>query len=327
MKIMVVGWAVVCILGGLIAVDLLVHLVSALIMLPIFERKPPFNVQPAAPDPGAENIRISTSHGLELQGSLHRHFEQPARGLILFCPELGGNHWSAMSYCQGLWNAGFDILAFDFRNQGESDSMPDYDPLHWLTDYEVKDVLAAIDYVRQRDDLQDLPLGLFGISRGGAAALAAAARCRGIEGVACEGVFSTDSLTLHFTLRWASLFIPGWLLKLIPLWHLSFTLTLTRLISQIRKRCRYTDLKRLVSRLQNTPVLMIAGGRDTYVLPEITEVLCQRIGRNCKGVWVVPQAKHNMARQVEPIAYDRRLVEFFSQLPAAPASSKSWIAS
>ena len=121
------GWQVIIyVILGLLAFDFLVHLFFAIIILPTFERKPPFGVEPASPHPDAQQIKFPTNRGLTLQGSLYRHENQPSRGLIIFCPELGGSHCSVMSYCEGLWNAGFDLLAFDFRNQGQSESMPGY---------------------------------------------------------------------------------------------------------------------------------------------------------------------------------------------------------
>lgn len=315
------GWVVIGIVVGLVAVDLLIHAVSVMLVLPMFERKPPFGVEPAAADPDAEVVSFPTTHGLMLEGSLYRHANNTGRGLILFCPELDGNHWSAMSYCEGLWDAGFDILAFDFRNQGESDHMTDYEPLHWLTDYEVSDVTAAIAYTRSREDLRNLPLGLLGVSRGGGAALAAAASCHEVESVACQGVFSTETMLLHYALRWSPLYAPQWLLKLVPLWHLKLTLWLTRFVSEIRKGCRYTRLEAKLPRLQRRPVLMIAGESDTYVPPHITDALCWRLGHANQQLWIVPDAKHNMARQVAMDEYDSRLVAHFSKLSAGSHAS------
>ena len=310
------SWTVVGIIAIPIVVDLTIHVISAMIALPLFERELTFSVEEVPPDPDAEQFCFPTSGGLTLRGSLLRQSQQPARGLILFCPELQGNHWSARWYCEGLIAAGFDVISFDFRNQGESDHMPGYVPLHWLTEFEVEDVAAAIAYVRGRGDLNGLPLGLFGMSRGGAAALAATVRDDSVQCVACEGAFSTESLSLHFTLRWASLYAPDWLLKIIPPWHLRLTLALVRLASQFRRRCRYTRLERQLSRLGNRPVMMISGERDTYVLPEITNMLSGHIDPGCRSTWIVPGAKHNGSRQVAAEEYDQRIAEFFSQLPA-----------
>jgi pimeloyl-ACP methyl ester carboxylesterase len=316
-----VGWWIVGIIAGLIVFDLLVHVAFALFAVRIFERKIPFTVNSHPPHPEAERVSFLSTKGIVLRGALYRQAARPARGLIIFCPELEGNHWSALSYCAGLWEGGYDVLAFDFRNQGESDHLSGYDPLHWLTNFEVDDVRAAIRYARERPDLDAAaPLGLVGISRGGGAALAAAAKCPDVRAVACEGAFSTQTLMMHFALRWASLYIPEWVLKPIPSWHIRWTLNVAQLLSQRRRCCRYTKLERLLPRLRDRRILLVAGERDTYVPTEIARSLCRRIGQGAGSatVCLVKGAKHNLARQVDPAAYDKRLVDFFNETAPTP---------
>jgi pimeloyl-ACP methyl ester carboxylesterase len=308
-----VGWVVgVC--AGVLVLDLLVRALAVRVILPVFERRPPFAVEPVEPDSAAEGVEFPTTHGLTLRGSLYRRrADRPARGLVIFCPEMAGTRWSAQRYCRGLGDAGFDVLAFDFRSQGESDALAGYEPLHWVTEYEVADVLAAIAWVGCREDLTGLPLGVFGVSRGGGAALAAAARSDRVQAAACEGAFTTDSLTMLYAYRWAELYIPGWLMRLIPRWHLAGTLALARRVSQRRRRCQYTVLERELPRLNRKPVLFIAGERDTYVPLAVSEAMCRYIGGRQQSVWRVAEAGHNLARSVDPPAYDQRLAGFFSE--------------
>jgi pimeloyl-ACP methyl ester carboxylesterase len=306
-----VGQTLLIAVAVLIAFDVAARSYFVLKILRIFETKPPFNVPIYPPQPLAETIEFPTTHGLTLRGSLYRATVRPARGLILFLPELDGTHWSAMSYAESLVHAGFDLAAFDFRNQGESDSMPDYVPLHWPTSWELDDARAALKYVRSRSDLRDLPLGLFGISRGSQPALALAAESADVRATCCEGAYGTSMLVLLFSLRWAFLFVPDWLIKLLPKWHFESTLALVRWASEWRRRCRYLVIERILPRLKSRPVLLIAGERDNYVPPEISQRLQACIGDSAE-VWIVPQAKHNRAREAEPAEYDRRLVEFFS---------------
>jgi pimeloyl-ACP methyl ester carboxylesterase len=318
-----VGWSIVGIVAGVIVFDLLVHLGFALFAVRIFERKIPFTVTNHPPHPEAERIDFPSSGGITLRGAIYKQAARPSHGLIVFCPELEGNHWSALSYCAGLWENGYDILAFDFRNQGESDHLQGYDPLHWLTNFEVDDVLHAIRYAKQRTDLgTDISLGIVGISRGGGAALAAAAKCPDVRAIACEGAFSTQTLMMHFALRWASLYIPEWVLKPVPTWHIRWTLNVAQFLSQRRRHCRYTKLERLLPRLRSRKVLLIAGDRDTYVQPDIAKSLARSIGQNAAELWIVKGAKHNVARQIDPAAYDRRLVDFFNQTAALPPVEK-----
>lgn len=300
--------------GSTLLADIVVRLICGRLILRHFERKIPFAVENPPPNPAAEAISFPTTHGLTLRGSLLRHSDQKPRGLVIFCPELEGNHWSAATYASGLYAGGYDVLSFDFRNQGESDALPGYHPMHWLTEYEVSDVLAAVNYVRSRPDVAALPLGLFGVSRGGGAALAAAIRMPQVQVVACEGAYSTESLMLHFVLRWASLYVPSWLMRRLPIWHVRGTLALVRWASAARKRVRYVTIERALPVLKDRSILMIAGGRDTYVTPQITEILAKKIDPTRDLLWVVDDARHNEARHVDQSGYDERLLEAFRRL-------------
>ena len=49
--------------------------------------------------------------------------------------------------------------------------MPGYDPLQWVTDYEVRDAEAALAYLKSRPDADPRGVGFFGISKGAGAGL------------------------------------------------------------------------------------------------------------------------------------------------------------
>jgi fermentation-respiration switch protein FrsA (DUF1100 family) len=317
-----VVWSVIGAVAAVVVFDILIRIRGVLCLLPILERLPPFAVEPTPPHPVAENVEFTTPDGVVLRGSLLPPVAGKPQGLVIFCPELEGDHWSAAWYCRGLLDAGFAVLAFDFRNQGDSDSVAGYVPLHWLTEFEVTDTLTAVAYAQSRADLRDLPIGMFGISRGGGAALAATARCPAVRCVACEGVYSISSLALHYTLRWVSLYFPPFVVRLLPIWHLRLTLTLSRWISQVRRHCRYITLESWLPLLRDRPVLMIADGRDTYVLPEVSETLFKAFPKS-SAYWLAKGAKHNMARETDPTEYDRRIIEFFSELSSHAAHSAS----
>lgn len=308
-------WIVVAslIIGGLLLLDLIVRLFFARVILKEFEKKlATTRSSKVESDENAEPIQFATSDGLTLRGSLHGdRFGRP-RGLVIFCPEVNGDHRSAAEYCRGLLEAGFLVLAFDFRNHGESDAQPDYEPLHWVTNYELRDVRAALDFARSRDDLRDLPIGLMGVSRGGGVALAAAAADPSIKAVAVEGAFTTSAMQLHYTIRNSTMYVPAWFLKLVPDWHLLSTLKLCRWISERRRNCRYTNLERLLPKLSDRPVLMIVGGHDSHVPLSVPNHIRSLIaGEEC-DLWTVGKAKHNRARKVDENAYDTRIREFFT---------------
>ena len=278
---------------------------------PIFETLPQFRVEEFPVDPNAESVSFRTKDGIQLAGAIHQHHDREPKGLILFLHEFGSTHRSAMAYCQALWDAGFNIFAFDVRNHGDSESQQNYKPLHWLTHYEVTDALAAVDYIQSREDLRNLPLGVFGISKGGGAALAITARCPEVSAVACEGTFCTFLMMLHYTRRWITVYLPEWYSNLLPEWHLKVSLRLTVRASEKNRSCRYYDLESQLPRLANRSVYVISGKRDTYVPPELALKMTKLMGKSEDDLWVVKKAKHNMARTVAQEEYDERLVNFF----------------
>ncbi len=315
-------WALVGLLAGLVLAEALIQWRAVRVVLALIENSPPFRVECLPPDPSAEPLAVRTKDGLTLRGSLYRHSDCPPRGLIVFCNEFGANHWSAMLYCSSLFDAGFNILAFDFRNQGESDKQHGYEPLHWLTHFEVNDLHAILDHVRQHEDLRELPLGLFGVSRGGTAALYVAAMRPDVRCVAAEGGFGSKLMMLAHARRWISMTVPERLADLVPWWHVHWTIILTHWVSQFRRRCRYALLERQLPKLRSKPLFLIAGERDAYVLPDVSREIC-RLTEHPDALWTVPRAKHNLGRSVNKDEYDRRLVEFFGGLDRVNGSPRS----
>ena len=115
---------------------------------------------------------------------------RPRRGVILFGLEFGSNRWSCQPYCEHLLAAGFDVFAFETRNQGDSDREPGYDPLQWVTDYEVRDAEAALAYLKGRPDADPRGVGFFGISKGAGAGLFAAGRDPYVRCCVTDGIFA-----------------------------------------------------------------------------------------------------------------------------------------
>jgi pimeloyl-ACP methyl ester carboxylesterase len=294
----------------LVALDLIVHIIYVRLILRIFETKPPFSVASHPSDPTAELVSCVTSDGITLRGSIHGT-DGPVKAVVLFCPELEGSHWSAGTYARGLLDAGFKVVAFDFRGQGESDSQPGYEPLHWPTKLEVEDVRAAIRFIESRPDLKDLSLGIMGVSRGSAPALVAAAESINVKAVCCEGAYSTDALLYYFISRWATIYMPRSIARLLPNWHVRLTCIMVRWTSRLMRKRPYVVLEKWLPKLKGRSVLLVAGERDNYVHPDVGRELQRRIDSPSAQLWLVPMAKHNCARNVAPTEYDRRLRDFF----------------
>lgn len=278
----------------------------------IFENVPPFNVVTENPDATAETISIVTADGVNLRGSLINGHLHPAKGLILFLPELRGNHWMARRYCAALIDQGYMVLSVDFRCQGESASKSGYSPIHWITEFEMMDVDAIMNFIQTQSRLKTVPLLAYGVSRGGVAALIAACRYSSITGVVADSAFGTMSMTRFFVDRFVTYVIPQWIYRLLPTWHVDLTLRNALTLSERRRKCRYVHLERERVSLDSRSVLLISGGRDSYVTPEIAQSLQHILGSSCQ-LWIAPGAKHNMSRRICTEEYDRRVVHHCEQ--------------
>src|SRR5438874_1714579 len=126
----------------------------------IFQEKPLFVVPRGQPVEGAEDVRFPTRDGRTLVGCYLRARGE-RRGVILFGLEFGSNRWSCVPYCESLLANGFDIFTFEFRSQGDSDKQPGYEPLQWVTHFEVLDMQAALRYLKGRPDADLRGIGFF----------------------------------------------------------------------------------------------------------------------------------------------------------------------
>ncbi|MGE3822542.1 MAG: alpha/beta hydrolase, partial [Isosphaeraceae bacterium] len=157
----------------------------------IFEEKPLFLPLRVEPEPGGEDVRFRTEDGLELAGTYFKATGEGRVGVFVFCHEYLSNRWSCLPYTTELRRLGYDVFSFDFRSHGESDQEPRYRPLQWVTDHELRDLRAALGYLRTRPDHDEAGFGLFGVSRGGSTALVVAPGEADVWGVITDGAFPT----------------------------------------------------------------------------------------------------------------------------------------
>jgi pimeloyl-ACP methyl ester carboxylesterase len=306
-------WSVPVLLGVLLAaVWLYLRWMYGHLIDRIFEERPVFIVPRGQPVTGAEHVSFRTRDGLVLRGCYFRS-ARPRRGVILFGLEFGSDRWSCRAYCEHLIEAGFDVFTFEPRNQGESDGQPGYEPLQWVTEFEVNDTVAALQYLKTRPDVDPCGVGFFGISKGGGAGLIAASRDHFVRCCVTDGVFGTYSTLVPYMRHFFRIYNSRyWFQGLFPSWYYGpIGLSALRRVGR-RRRCRFPHLEKRMSQLAPRPLLMIHGEADTYIKPEMAYALFVR-AREPKEFWLVPGAKHNQALNLVGDDYRRRVREFFER--------------
>jgi len=276
----------------------------------IFQEKPLFIIPRGQPLPDAEEVRFPTSDGLTLAGCYLRASGR-RRGVLLFGLEFGSNCWACRSYCEHLVENGFDVFAFESRNQGSSDAMPGYEPIQWVTTFEVRDVEAALAYLKSRPDADPRGVGFFGISKGAGAGLMVAARDPYVRCCVTDGVFGTYTTLVPYMKQWFRIYNTHYAIQgLIPLWFYGLVGLAGLRVIERERGCRFPHLERCLPRLAGRPLLMIHGLADTYIKAEMAHRLFT-FARLPKELWMVENAKHNQALQVAGEAYRQRILRFF----------------
>jgi pimeloyl-ACP methyl ester carboxylesterase len=319
-------WIALGVVGGLALLLLLaaylfhLHIMRKYLghVVRIFQEKPLFIVPRGQPVDDAEDVSFRTPDGLALRGCYLRA-AGPRRGVILFGLEFGSNRWACVPYCDFLRQSGFDIFAFEPRGQGDSDGQPGYEPLQWVTDFEVRDFWAALAYLRGRPDADPRGVGFFGISKGGGAGLMAAASDPSVRCFVTDGAFATHTTMVPYMQKWIAIYSTRYRVqRILPRWYYGVAAGVGLRRIRRERGCRFPHLEHVIHKLAPRPLLMIHGGGDTYIKPEMAQALFD-LAREPKELWFVDGAKHNQALQVATDEYRRRVLDFFNAHLAAGA--------
>ena len=259
-----------------------------------------------------EEYDFPARDGVRLRGTMvSGKGNNGGRGTIVFCHEFGMSRHSCRLYCRGLMEAGFNIFAFDFRNHGDSAKDEGYDPRQWLTDKEVADVLGALAFVDSLDPVNQ-PLGLFGVSRGGAAAVVTGAQTSLVRAIVTDSVFSTD-LTLESHMKRIAVVVAR---GAAIFWHLPLFWPVFRWIqislAELRTGCHFPSVRKVLKKMKSGPIFFIHGQKDTYVRTKQAKLL-HELAPEPKSLWIVPGARHNRSAEKAAEAYAKRTVEFFDK--------------
>ncbi len=195
--------------------------------------------------------------------------------------------------------------------------------MQWTTDREVRDLRARLQMLRSRSDRDPAGFGLFGVSRGGTTALVAAASEPDVWGVITDGAFPTHGTMLPYIKRWCELYVANPVLRnLLPSWIYGLVARDGPLGNASGgSNCRFPSVEAAAARLAPRPWLMIHGGSDSYISPEIARGLFDR-GKKYKELWLVSDAKHNRCRETDPEGYAARVVSFLERF----APRRPWLA-
>jgi dipeptidyl aminopeptidase/acylaminoacyl peptidase len=191
----------------------------------------------------------------------------------------------ALSLAKDIVSAGYNVLMFDFRNCGQSEGNKTS-----FGQYEVRDLLGAIDFVRQSPVIFQ-SIAVLGFSMGASTAILASVKEPAIDAVIADSPFSDLGLLLNS--------------KLGPFCHL--IRREVELLSGLNP-WRVSTVKALES-IVAKPLFIIHGNADQVIPVSHREEVFRVAGPNA-SLWIVPGAEHLKAYEAAGDTYSTRVIEF-----------------
>jgi pimeloyl-ACP methyl ester carboxylesterase len=154
-------------------------------------RQPEMKLNLGAALAQAEDVTFRSTDGIRLAGWLiHGKATMPP---VVLCHDLGESRNAVINLAIALNQAGFTVLAFDFRGHGASGGEGST-----LGVEEVRDVLGAVDFVAglPKDDVDVKRIGIFGAGMGAHAAVLAAAERPSLRVLVLDGLWPDAGFTL-----------------------------------------------------------------------------------------------------------------------------------
>ena len=244
------------------------------------------------PDKRLRAVAFRSAEGVTLAGW---HGEPDgAAATIVLCHGVPGDKRDMAGLARALMDAGFGVLAFDFRNWGESDRT------RVTFGYrEMQDVLSAVEFVQDRARARQ-HIGVVGLSMGAAAATIAAAETPAVEAVVVDSGYARLDLSVERVVR--------------RFWR-PFTSVASYPARRLGERLIGAPLASVapveaIARISPRPVLIIHGMRDRLTDVGDAHALYRACGEP-KALWIIEQAGHARTRRVATEEYDRRVIGFF----------------
>jgi pimeloyl-ACP methyl ester carboxylesterase len=245
--------------------------------------------------PGLGDLELRTSDGLRLSGWFS---PGAAHSAVILVHGFASNRTQLLPEAAVLARHGHGVMLFDLRAHGQSEGR-----ICTWGDREALDVLAALDFLRARPEVDPSRIGLYGFSIGSNAVARVAAADPAIPAVAMGPLWPS----LHEELNSKFPRLHGrspWLAEWIFRWE--------------GADIQAIDPLDQVPHIAPRPVLLLSGSEDRDTPPEMTALVAAHAP--AAEVWVVRGARHGGYAVAAPEEFDRRVGGFFDR--ALLASSR-----
>ena len=234
-----------------------------------------------------ENVSFKTKDGIALQGWYIPSQNQAA---VIISHGIGGNRSRHLEEGAYLAENGFGVLLLDLCAHGESKR----DQVSFSGD----DIIAALDYLLTRDDVDPNKIGAMGVSLGALVTIQAAVLRQDIRAVVADGSAANTIQDLPRPVT-----LAHWLdfpFQVVTCWVWKYK-GVTAPLSTVEA----------VEKISPRLILLISGANSEYER-ELQRKLYAAAGEP-KILWEVPGAGHAASWKASPDEYKERLISIFKQ--------------
>lgn len=268
--------------------------VAKKVLHPRSKRKP-LDVFPDQYQLPYQDVRFISADGVLLRG-----WFIPKEGsgkTIILMHGWGMNRGDIFKNTYFLHDLGYNLMYFDFRALGESGGTTS--SIGYL---EVRDVQAALAFLKEKYPQACKKIGLYGLSMGGMVAICEAAQNPEIACVVSEASYYSFRRVVS---RWAWVHNRVPYLPLIPI-------VLHYIRKELNANPEHFSPRYNVSRIAPRPIFIIHGRYDNLVPAAQAKMLYKQAGQP-KQLWLVSGAKHNKCAEVGGFEYKQKLADFFKK--------------
>jgi dipeptidyl aminopeptidase/acylaminoacyl peptidase len=252
-----------------------------------------YTITPWELDVPYEDVRFASFDGLQLAGWWMGHAAEQRS--IVVSSGRGRSKSDLIGISSWMWRRGFNVLAFDYRGQGESDYAVQTIGLR-----EADDFVAAVDYVANR--LPAALIGAVGYSMGAAATIVGAAHDQRVRAVVADSPFADLKTTLGHN------FSSVTRLPSHPFVDVAEALVQRRAGYRLGEFAPIREVAQIAPR----PLLIIGGADDHTIRLSEMQRLYQAAGEP-KELWIEQGVEHVGVYFADRRKYVQRVGEFFAR--------------
>lgn len=237
----------------------------------------------------------SAEDSIKLSGWFFPAAEQPAPAVIM-CHGIWTGRRECLPLALRFQSAGYNVLTFDFRAHGLSEGR-----FTSVGHRETYDVLGAVEYVKNRPEVDPARMAVIGFSMGAAASIQAAARCPDIAALVADSAYASFVDAAKYSFR---------LVTRVPHFPLApMAMRWARWIVNVdANQLRPIDV---IGQISPRPILVTHGELDEIVPVRHAHALFKAAGEP-KELWIDPEAHHVGSRDTDTDTYFERVSRFLS---------------